>query len=70
MRKFGFVKPRNAKKNSLGVNDNLLTRGRKKLKVEHLGGSTFLQRGSPPPPPWRLLPGFLLKPLDASRSIF
>ena len=20
------------------------------------GGSTFLQRGSPPPPPWRLLP--------------
>jgi len=25
------------------------------------GGSTFLQRGSPPPPPWRLLPeSFLL----------
>ena len=26
------------------------------------GSSTFLQRGSPPPPPWRLLPEpFLLK---------
>jgi hypothetical protein len=24
----------------------------------HSGSSTFLQRGSPPPPPWRLLPGF------------
>ena len=22
------------------------------------GSGTFLQRGSPPPPPWRLLPGF------------
>ena len=26
----------------------------------HSGSSTFLQRGSPPPPPWRLLPGFCL----------
>ena len=34
------------------------------------GDSTFLQRGSPPPPPWRLLPeSFLFDgfPVDAER---
>jgi hypothetical protein len=28
------------------------------VTLGYSGSSTFLQRGSPPPPPWRLLPGF------------
>ena len=37
--------------------DGWLTKGRADLTSSYSGGSTFLQRGSPPPPPWRLLPG-------------
>jgi len=29
------------------------------------GGRTFLQRGSPPPPPWRLLPESLSKKITS-----
>jgi hypothetical protein len=70
MIKIGVVKPRNAKNGRLDVNGNLLTKSYKNVTLQHSGSSTFLQRGSPPPPPWRLLPGFFLKPLDASRSFF
>jgi hypothetical protein len=37
---------------------SLLTNRRKIVTFPYSGSSTFLQRGSPPPPPWRLLPGF------------
>ena len=30
------------------------------LSLSCSGGSTFLQRGSPPPPPWRLLPEYMM----------
>src|SRR5882724_7238902 len=38
--------------------DKLLTKEQRGLQLLYPGSSTFLQRGSPPPPPWRLLPGF------------
>src|SRR5258706_16460298 len=38
----------------MGV-DSLLTKGGMVLKLWCSGSSTFLQRGSPPPPPCRLL---------------
>src|SRR5467141_854543 len=38
---------------------SLLTNPGKIIKLNHSGSSTFLQRGSPPPPPWRLLPNAL-----------
>jgi hypothetical protein len=69
MVKIGVVKPRNAKNDGLDVNENLLTKSFKNGRMEYSGSSTFLQRGSPPPPPWRLLPGFFM-PLDASQSFF
>ena len=37
-----------------------LTKGFGNVTFLHSGSSTFLQRGSPPPPPWRLLPGFFI----------
>src|SRR5260221_13130600 len=41
------------------VNDNCVDKKlRKRHIVSYSGSSTFLQRGSPPPPPWGLLPGF------------
>jgi hypothetical protein len=37
-----------------------LTNRRRIVTLPYSGSSTFLQRGSPPPPPWRLLPGYFL----------
>src|SRR5271169_109179 len=45
-----------------------LTGWPEKINLVCSGGSTFLQRGSPPPPPWRLLPEFFFLRLDAGRS--
>ena len=56
MIKIGVAKPRYAKNDNLEVNENLLTKSCKNVILKHSGSSTFLQRGSPPPPPWRLLP--------------
>jgi len=57
------VKPRDEKMGEKWavwiVNNNLLTNSCGKMMLKHSGSSTFLQRGSPPPPPWRLLPEFL-----------
>jgi len=40
------------------------------IEFQCSGSSTFLQRGSPPPPPWRLLPEyFICVQLDA-REVF
>ena len=47
---------------ALGVDKFLwrgwLTKGGADLTSSYSGSSTFLQRGSPPPPPWRLLPEY------------
>ena len=57
---------------ALPMTDNLLTKVLPDVVWQYSGSSTFLQRGSPPPPPWRLLPGYFLlqisQPnLDAAR---
>jgi hypothetical protein len=57
---------------ALPMTDNLLTKVLPDVVWHYSGSSTFLQRGSPPPPPWRLLPGYFLlqisQPnLDAAR---
>src|SRR6266550_818727 len=47
----------------------LLTNGAVLLRFPYSGSSTFLQRGSPPPPPWRLLPEYFRLRLDG-REVF
>jgi hypothetical protein len=59
------VQRRGKRKNPLNKGDftaSRLTKRHQNVTFDHSGSSTFLQRGSPPPPPWRLLPGFFHGP--------
>src|ERR1700746_3856620 len=56
-------------KTSSASSNNYLTIPFRNLHLLCSGSSTFLQRGSPPPPPWRLLPESLSKKFHAFSDV-